>query len=109
MPGSINHCTDPVSIETARASRRSAEPDEVLRVRIIIYGVGVPLKYLGLAIKRHPLSKERVRWELRPWIVQAALDRLGGRILTLEEQREVWSMTHQRDNVQWPAWWSEKG
>ncbi len=97
------------AIETARASRRSAEPDEVLRVRIITYGVGVALQHLGLGIKRNPLSKERVRWELRPWIVQAALDRLGSRVLTREEQREVWSVTHQRDKVQWPAWWTEKG
>jgi hypothetical protein len=62
-----------------------------------------------MGIKRNPLSKERVRWQLQPWIVQAALDRLGGRVLTLEEQREVWTVTHQRDKVQWAEWWMEKG
>ncbi|MBA3055496.1 MAG: hypothetical protein FP826_11315 [Sphingomonadales bacterium] len=97
------------AIETARASRHTAGEGEIFRILIIAYGVGVALKRLGMGIKRNPLSKERVRWELQPWIVQAALDRLGGRVLTPEEQREVWIVTHQRDKVQWPEWWIEKG
>lgn len=97
------------AIETARAARHTAGPDEVIRVLFIVYGVGVVLKELGMGIKRNPLSKEKVYWELRPWIVQAALDRLGDRVLTPEEQREVWKVTHQRDKVQWPQWWTERG
>jgi len=97
------------AIETARISRPSANGQQITRIVIICYGVGVVLRELGLGIKRNPLSKERVRWELRPWIVQAALDRLGERALTPEEQREVWSVTHPHDKVQWPVWWTERG
>ena len=97
------------AIETARAGRPPAATDNVIRVRFISYGIGVVLKVLGMGIKRNPLSEERVRWELRPWIVQAALDRLGDRVLTPDEQREVWKVTHQRDKVQWPEWWTERG
>lgn len=97
------------AIETARASRPSTNGQEILRVIIIAYGVGTVLRKLGMVIKRNRLSKERVRWELRPWIVQAALDRLGARVLTLEEQREVRKVTCQRDKVQWPRWWTERG
>lgn len=97
------------AIETARASRSASDGGEVLRILLICYGVGVVLKKLGMGIKRNPLSKEHVRWELQPWIVQAALDRLGGRRLSPEEQREVWRVTRQRDKVQWPEWWTERG
>lgn len=97
------------AIETARAGRRGAEQSEVIRVRFITYGVGVVLAELGIGIKRNPLDKHKVYWVLKPWIVQAALDRLGDRLLTPNEQREVWSLTHQRDKVRWPEWWTERG
>lgn len=72
------------------------------------YGVGMVLGKLGMGIKRNPLDKQRVRWELQPWIVQAAIDRLGDRVLTSEEQGEVWRLTRAREQVSWPAWWTEK-
>jgi len=96
------------AIETARASRGSGAAGGILRIIMITYGVGGVLKKLGIGTKRNPLSKELVRWELQPWIVQAALDRLGDRVLTPEEQREVWSVTRQRDHVVWPRWWTER-
>jgi hypothetical protein len=97
------------AIETARASRGPQERAEVLRIRIVIYGIGSVLQTLGLGVKLHPLDKQRVRWELQPWIVQAALDRLGERVLTSDEQREVWSVTRGRDKVVWPEWWTYRG
>lgn len=97
------------AIETARASRAPQGATGITRIRIITYGVGGVIDKLALGIKRNPLSKERVRWEIRPWIVQAALDRLDGRVLTQDEQREVWTVAHQRDRVAWPKWWSEFG
>ena len=97
------------AIETARASRTSPHENEVLRVIMISYGVGVVLRRLGMGIKRDRLSQERVRWELQPWIVQAALDRLGARVLSPDEQREVWNVTRQRDRIRWPEWWTERG
>lgn len=95
------------AIETARASRLPPGIDEVLRIIIISYGVGCVLRILGMGIKRNPLDKVRVRWELQPWIVQAAIERLKDRVLTREEQREVWSVTRTPAKVTWPAWWTE--
>jgi hypothetical protein len=68
----------------------------------------VVLSELGMGIKRNPLSREKVYWQLKPWIVQAALNRLGERVLTADEQKEVWSVTHQREQVRWPQWWTER-
>lgn len=93
------------AIETARASRDPHSGLDILRIRIVTYGVGLVLGKLGMGIKRNPLDKQRVRWELQPWIVQAAIDRLGDRKLTPDEQREVWGVTRAREKVTWPAWW----
>ena len=80
-----------------------------MRIIIVSYGVGCVLRTLGMGVKRNPLDKQRVRWELQPWIVQAAIDRPGDRLLTPEEQREVWNVTRAPAKVLWPAWWTEKG
>ena len=97
------------AIEDARAKRSPYRDGETLRVIIITFGLGSALGKLGLALKTNRLSKENVRWELQPWIVEAALDRLGHQRLTLEEQREVWSNTRTPEKVQWPGWWSFRG
>lgn len=94
------------AIETARAHRAPCNDLDITRIRIVIYGLGVVLGKLSIGIKRNPLVKERARWELQPWIVQAALNRLAGRVLTTEEQREVWSVTRSPEKVTWPAWWT---
>lgn len=96
------------AIETARASRSPPGSDRVMRIILMSYGVGCVLRILGMGIKRNPLDKDRVRWQLQPWIVQAALDRLADRVLTTEEQREVWGVTRQPEKVNWPAWWTER-
>jgi hypothetical protein len=93
------------AIETARASRSMPGVNGITRFVISSYGVGYVLRILGMAIKLSPLDKQRVRWEIQPWIVQAALDRLGDRSLTPEEQREVWSVTRTPAKVTWPTWW----
>lgn len=95
------------AIEAARASRSPPGSDEVLRIIIIAYGVGCVVRILGLGIKRNPLDKQRVRWELNPWIVEAALARLGSRQLSEEEQREVYGVTRTPDKVNWPEWWTQ--
>lgn len=97
------------AIETARASRAAQGPAEVLRIVIITYGIGTVLSTLGMGIKLHPLDKDRVRWELQPWIVEAALDRLGSRRLTAEEQKAIWDNTRTPQKVNWPEWWSFRG
>jgi hypothetical protein len=44
---------------------------------------------------------------LEPWIVEAALARLGSRTLTPDEQRTVLNATRTPDKVNWPNWWTE--
>lgn len=70
-------------------------------------GVDVVLDTLGLAFKMYPRDEQRVRWEINPWIVEAALDRLGDRQLTIEEQRDVYANTRTPHKVSWPEWWTE--
>ncbi len=64
---------------------------------------------LGLGIKRHPLNEKKVRWELNPWIIEAALERIGERQLTSDEQRTVWEAARKPETVNWPEWWSYRG
>lgn len=97
------------AIETARAARGETTQFELTRIVLMTYGIGCALRPLGLAVKRNRLDKDRVRWELQPWIVQAALDRLGTRQLSEEEQREVWNNTASPDKVAWPEWWTILG
>ena len=42
---------------------------------------------------------------LEPWIVEMALDRLGKRRLTLQEQQTVLRATRTPKKVRWPDWW----
>jgi len=97
------------AIETARASRSPPGADEILRIIIIGYGVGCVLRILGMGTKRNPLDKEKVRWELNLWIVEAALARLGSRRLSEAEQREVVKVTRSPEKISWPEWWTERG
>lgn len=53
----------------------------------------------------HPTDKVRVRLMLKPWIVEAALARLGSRHLSVEEQQTVLASTRTPEKVRWPEWW----
>ena len=97
------------AVEEARAKRRPDRANEITTIVLIGYGVGVVLKCLGLGIKKNRFDKHKVRWELLPWIVELALNRLGDRHLTMEEQREVWSNTNKPEKVKWPEWWAFLG
>jgi len=97
-------------IEAARAKRRSIDGiDRITRIILMSFSIGCPLKSLGLAVKLHPLSKDKVCWKLQPWIVEAALGRLGARELTVEEQRTVIEATRTPEKVKWPTWWTVLG
>jgi hypothetical protein len=101
--------TSLAAIEEARAQRGPGASVDVIRVVFRTMGIGCALDHLGMAIKKYPLDEARVRRELQPWIVEAALTKLGTRQLTIEEQREVWGATRTPHKVQWSAWWSVKG
>ena len=84
------------AIEAARANRPGLDEQLVVRIRFISMGIGCVLRDLGLGIKTNVLDAKRVRWSLQPWIVDAALARLGEPQLTAAEQRTVWKCTRSR-------------
>jgi hypothetical protein len=50
--------------------------------------------------------RETARMTLEPWLVEAALARLG-RKLNPAEQRIIVNATRTPRKVRWPEWWSE--
>jgi len=98
------------AIEEARAQRpNGGESPLVIRIISVGMGIGCVLRDLGLGIKTNLLNKARTRWWLKPWLVEAALARLGERHLTPAEQRTVWNATRKPESVSWPDWWTERG
>ncbi len=95
------------AIEAARARRpRDYQPLKTIAVTTINQGTSTLLDTLAIAIKKYPKHEARVRWELSPLIVEAALARLGKRQLSEDQQREVWGNTRTPHKVRWPEWWS---
>lgn len=95
------------ALEAARAKHAGEEP---LQVRIVWRSVspgsvGCSIEPLGMAVKLNRYS-DHARFELKPWIVQAALDRFGDRRLTREEQAVVVQAVKKPEQVSWPPWWS---
>ena len=98
------------SLAAIEAARSSSGRDEPTITGVVCHyvspgAIGVALDALGMAVKLNRHS-EKARYKLRPWIVQAALARLGGRRLTADEQEIVLEATHAPQKVQWPEWWS---
>lgn len=94
------------AIEAAR-NARIEEEQSVTTVILTMVGSGMDsiIGDLGIAFRKFPEDENRMRWELNPWIVEAALERLGDRQLTLAEQQEVWNATRSPHKVRWPEWW----
>ena len=97
------------ALETARAARRGGAGDETVTV-ILLSFVSPEDAYPGLRALRmtKTLDAQRpsVRAVIEPWLIEAALARLGDRQLTIEEQAEVWQATRTPRKVCWPAWWT---
>jgi hypothetical protein len=49
--------------------------------------------------------RETARMMLEPWLVEAALARLGSQRLTREQQDTVIRATRLPGKVRWPDWW----
>lgn len=97
------------AIEAARASRGDmAEHLQVIVFKPVWSGADAILDTLGLATLKFPEDEQRSRWEINPWVVEAALARLGSRTLTNDEQKEVWRNTRLPHKVSWPSWWTER-
>jgi hypothetical protein len=95
------------AIEQARASRpaEGAEAVHVIVRQIVTPGsVNAELERLNMATK---LDRYRptARMKIEPWLVEAALARLGERRLSRDEQAEVVAATRMPGKVGWPLWW----
>lgn len=97
------------AIETARAKRSASDDQGITRIVLVGWCIEGVLETLGHVVKKFPMDEKRVRWEINPWAVEAALARLGDRRLTETEQREVWNCTRTPKKVAWPEWWTMKG
>ena len=95
------------SIEQARAAKR-AGPDGVLNFRIVrrAFGLCCIVEDLGMAIRVNATSKANVRLELKPWVLQAAVDRMADKQLSVDQQAIVVASTRTPEKVKWPGWWS---
>lgn len=94
------------AIETAK-SKRAAEADRVTTIvtEFVMPGsVTTALEPLRMAKKLDPY-RPTARILLEPWIVEAALARMGIRQLSLEEQATVVKATRTPNKVRWPEWW----
>lgn len=96
------------AIENARAR---CVPDSPLQVRIVWKSispgsVGCGIEPLSIATKLNRYSEDKARFQLNPWIVQAALERIGSRQLSEEEQVTVVEATLRPETIDWPRWWS---
>lgn len=95
------------AVEQARATRLQRAGADALRIVISIVrpgSVGSALEPLRMATKLDRY-RESARMMLEPWIVQAALDRLGSP-LSVEEQTTVVGATRTPSKVRWPHWWT---
>ncbi len=73
------------------------------------FGLCCVVEDLGMAQRINATSEENVRLELKPWIVQAAVERLAAKQLSADEQAIVVASTRTPEKVDWPDWWSVSG
>ena len=95
------------AIEGAREKRLIAEPltFNTIYIALVTPGsVSDAIERLRMA-RRLDRYRETRRIVLEPWIVEAALARLGSRRLTREQQEVVVKATRSPAKVRWPDWW----
>ena len=95
------------AIESASEKRREADAQHITSITRVVVApgsVGPAHEPLRLA-KKMDRYRDTARVLLEPWIVEKALARLGGRRLTLEDQKSVLEATRTPKKVKWPEWW----
>jgi len=98
------------SIEQARLVKEE-NADGIVVVRLIVrsFGICCTVEDFGMAVRLNAASKEKCRLELKPWIVQAAVDRMSPNQLSSADQAVVLASTRTPEKVAWPEWWSARG
>jgi hypothetical protein len=94
-------------IEQARERRDAGQSgiSAIVFVMVAPGSVTLALEPLRMARKLDPY-RETARMVLEPWVVEAALARLGEK-LNPAEQRIIVKATRTPHKVKWPDWWSE--
>ncbi|WP_347312095.1 DUF5681 domain-containing protein [Defluviimonas sp. SAOS-178_SWC] len=82
----------------------AAWPREIILCCVAPGSVTSALEPLRMGRKRDPY-RPTARMLLEPWIVAAALARLGDRHLSRAEQETVFRATRTPHKVRWPDWW----
>lgn len=89
----------------------NAEDSLVQRETVIHFvspgSVEIALEPLGIGRIQDRFREATARTVLEPWVVEAALERLGDKELTSDEQETVFLATRTPKKVNWPNWWSE--
>jgi hypothetical protein len=91
---------------------RDAGHDTAEQVTTLIFTIVAPGSVAG-AVETLRMGRKMDRFRptahllLEPWIVEAALARLGKTRLTLEEQAIVLAATRTPMKVRWPDWWGK--
>ena len=88
-------------------SIRNSGPTEIIITIVAPGSVTTALEPLRMAKKLDPY-RETARMAIEPWLVEAALLRLGDRRLTSVEQKTVFKATRTPWKVKWPGWWEVK-
>lgn len=94
------------TIDEASSQKVAEEmlPRTIIHAMVMPGSVNPALEPLRIARKLDPY-RPSARMMLEPWIVEVALERLGDRKLTREEQRTVLAATRTPHKVKWPDWW----
>lgn len=98
------------AIEDARAARRDVDEMRDVKISLVIVSPGSVTSALEPLRMGRKLDRRRAsaRVMLEPWVVQAALDRLGDTRLSEEEQHVVLQATRTSRKVNWPNWWTAR-
>jgi hypothetical protein len=94
-------------IEQARERQDvgQSEISAIVHVMVAPGSVTSALRPLRMARKLDPY-RETARMALEPWVVEAALARLPGKLSPVD-QRIIVKATRTPHKVKWPDWWSE--
>jgi hypothetical protein len=101
------------AIEDLRVVRGAQKKSDALTERETVIhfvtpgSVNMALEPLGMGRILDRIREATARVALEPWLVQAALKRLGDNELTPEEQKTVLKATRTPKKVNWPDWWAE--
>ncbi len=94
------------ALEAAHARRGDAEEETLTSIVVhfvAVENVNEQLRPLRMAVKLDPF-RQTARMGVEPWLVEAALARLGRR-LSPTEQAIVRKATRTPRKVNWPDWW----